>query len=251
MRNVPDRYPLHFLQQQQHLQQIPNAPQSPIDATRLRSFQIHPIVPPPTLAGSSPLLNQQGGVPGLALQYPPNFLTYAPKVGPTAQELMILKEQQERARDYPWNNRDWRKKNNPITCAAIAKFFGKKLKESDEKEKKKKKQSKKTDQSDSSEKEEEISESDEEPNLKKIKGLKTPLFHYQQESVKWMFQREKDIYNNIRGGMLCDEMGLGKTLSLLALVALDITKRKKTQSKTHSLSYFDYLFQNPFDCLGI
>ncbi|KAF8898166.1 SNF2 family N-terminal domain-containing protein [Gymnopilus junonius] len=53
------------------------------------------------------------------------------------------------------------------------------------------------------------------------RNLKLTLLPFQQESLHWMRQQEKGIWN---GGMLADEMGMGKTIQIIALLVSDGSK---------------------------
>lgn len=46
---------------------------------------------------------------------------------------------------------------------------------------------------------------------------------YQSEGVKWMVERELD--DNVKGGIMCDEMGLGKTVQTLAMMLVNFKPR--------------------------
>ncbi|RDW79983.1 hypothetical protein BP6252_04621 [Coleophoma cylindrospora] len=73
-----------------------------------------------------------------------------------------------------------------------------------------------------------------------LKGLKTPLYHYQVIGVDFMLSREFANEGEIKvggpsGGFLCDKMGLGKTLQVLATTVANPPRQRADKHAGQSL----------------
>ncbi|RDW92365.1 hypothetical protein BP5796_01759 [Coleophoma crateriformis] len=73
-----------------------------------------------------------------------------------------------------------------------------------------------------------------------LKGLKTPLYHYQVIGVDFMISRELANEGEIKvggpsGGFLCDKMGLGNTLQVLATAVANPPQQRANNNADPSL----------------
>jgi hypothetical protein len=97
----------------------------------------------------------------------------------TREQLLAESEKKARASEYPWNDKSWRKANNPMTPESIRNYFqgsaGKKKVTSSSSESSDKIDPKKID-------------------LDNIKSIQTRLFSHQKVALKWMLERESEKF---------------------------------------------------------
>ncbi|XP_064455815.1 transcription termination factor 2-like isoform X2 [Ornithodoros turicata] len=69
----------------------------------------------------------------------------------------------------------------------------------------------------------------EDDEFEQPEGVKTLLLTHQKQALSWLVWKEAQ---DPPGGILADGMGLGKTLTMLALIQLQLSKRKTAQPKS-------------------